>query len=103
MEPPNSSKRSSDEGPTHNSQKIQLNVLSPSVGVPNKLSFADIPTSTTVGKLKEMICARASSNPSPAKQRLIYRGRPLVREEMKLVDVFTQDTVSWTDYLRRSR
>lgn len=74
-------------------QKILLHILSPSVGVPNKITFSDIPICTTVGQLKKMIYDEVASKPSPQWQRLIYRGRALIQDEVTLADIFTQNTV----------
>lgn len=92
MEEPGSS-----SGPSKKSvekrQKFMLHVLSPSADVPNKITFPDVPVSATVGELKTKICNAVDSRPPPERQRLIYRGRPLLRDTATLKDIFTEETV----------
>lgn len=95
MEEQGSSSRASAKD---SEQKINLNVLSPSFGIPNKISFQDIPTSTTIGELKKRIYDVVPSKPSPQWQRLIYRGRALIQDSLTLKDIFTQNMV-WSGLL----
>ncbi len=74
-------------------QNFMLHVLSPSADFPHKLTFADVPVSATVGELKTKICNAVASRPSPERQRLIYSGKPLLRDTATLKDVFTEETV----------
>ena len=74
-------------------RKITLNILSPSDEVPGKLTFNDCPTSTTVAELKLRICGALATRPAPERQRLIYRGKPLVQDSVTLGDVFSQEVV----------
>ncbi|KAL6720412.1 hypothetical protein ACLMJK_002334 [Lecanora helva] len=71
---------------------INLVILSPSSEV-NKLTFSSISTTTTIGELRERITAAVSSHPPPGRQRLIYRGHPLLDANRTLKDVFTQEIV----------
>lgn len=75
-------------------QKVLLHVLSPSTEVPNKLTFPDILASTTIRELKSKIQDAVPSRPDPARQRLIYWGKPITQEQLSLKDVFTQEVVS---------
>lgn len=74
-------------------QKVIIHVLSPSIEVPNKLTFAELPTSITIGELKKKICDAVPARPAPQRQRLIYRGKALVNDGTSLKDIFTQETV----------
>ena len=73
---------------------IDLKLLSPSPDVPpSGLFFEDIPTSTTLGELRNRITAALSSRPPPARQRLIYFGRVLQRDDDTLAGVFGENNV----------
>ncbi|KAL8738783.1 MAG: hypothetical protein Q9181_000461 [Wetmoreana brouardii] len=75
-------------------QTIVLNILSPSTEeIPNKLSFSDIPVSTTVRALKEKIQYAVAARPSLQRQRLIYQGKVLASDQASLKDVFGQDAI----------
>jgi hypothetical protein len=74
-------------------ENINLNILSPSVEVPSRLSYSRIPTSTTIAELKRRIQNDVETRPSPERQRLIYRGRALVQEEKTLAEIFGDETV----------
>ena len=71
---------------------INLVILSPSPDV-TKLNFSNISTATTIGDLKEKISAEVATRPTPARQRLIYRGHALVDAGKSLKEVFTQEIV----------
>ena len=75
-------------------QTIRLHVLSPSAEVPNKLTFPLVDISTTVGELKRKIQDAVDTKPAPERQRLIYRGKPLTRDNFTLKDVFGEEAVS---------
>lgn len=74
-------------------QTILLHVLSPSIEIPHKLIFSDVPTSTTVAELKTRICNAVPSRPASERQRLIYRGKALVKDGATLSEIFSQETV----------
>ena len=93
MEEPGSSSGSSSTHPITKRQKFILHVLSPSADVPNKITFPDVPVSATVGELKTKICNAVDSRPSPERQRLIYQGKPLMRDTNTLKEIFTEETV----------
>lgn len=88
------SRPGSPEEPSQEAQALLLHVLSPSAEVPDKLTFSSIPVTTTVAELKARIQDAIPSMPSPARQRLIYRGKALVKDTDTLKDVFGQETVS---------
>ncbi|KAL2006576.1 hypothetical protein VTN00DRAFT_9244 [Thermoascus crustaceus] len=64
-----------------------LHVLSPSLDAPNRLTFNDLPLTTTVAELKARISQSIPSRPSSDKQRLIYRGKPLVNDSAMLQNI----------------
>jgi hypothetical protein len=75
-------------------QTIDLKLLSPSPDVPaNGLSLENLPTSTTLGELRNRITAALASHPPPARQRLIYFGRVLQRDDDTLASVFGENNV----------
>lgn len=85
---------SSSDSSTPNVQTIVLNVLSPSTDeVPRKLTFPDLPISTTVRALKERIQRTVPARPALLRQRLIYQGKVLASEETSLEDIFGQEAV----------
>ncbi|MCJ1402692.1 hypothetical protein MMC11_005913 [Xylographa trunciseda] len=77
--------------------RIYLNILSPSSEVPQKLTYPDISTSTTIHELKRRIQNDIETRPGPERQRLIYRGRALVQEEKTLEDIFGREAVQGSD------
>lgn len=74
---------------------INLQVVSPSVGVNRPLLFPGLPASTTIKQLKERIRQSLPLRPSDENQRLIYRGRALSRDTDSLLDIFGTDAVSY--------
>ncbi|RFU76949.1 ubiquitin family [Trichoderma arundinaceum] len=70
---------------------INLQVVSPSVGVNRPLLFPGLPAATTIKQLKERIRQTLPLRPSDENQRLIYRGRALLRDSDSLLDVFGAD------------
>ncbi|KAL8915244.1 MAG: hypothetical protein Q9171_000363 [Xanthocarpia ochracea] len=92
--------RSSSDHATPKAQTIILNVLSPSTEeVPKKLTFSDIPISTTVRALKERIQNTVPARPPLLRQRLIYQGKVLASDEISLKDVFGQEAISRSEAL----
>lgn len=93
MEGSSSTNQAPPKEPSSHRQTIVLHVLSPSVEVPNKITFPVLPIAMTIGELKYEICDKVASRPRPERQRLIYRGKALVQENLTLREVFSQDTV----------
>ncbi|KAL8675577.1 MAG: hypothetical protein Q9168_000089 [Polycauliona sp. 1 TL-2023] len=86
---------SSSDRSTPKAQTIVLHVLSPSIEeIPRKLTFADLPISTTVRALKEKIQATVPARPVLSRQRLIYQGKVLASEDSTLKDIFGQEAVN---------
>ncbi|OKL64104.1 hypothetical protein UA08_01042 [Talaromyces atroroseus] len=77
----------SGEAPKDSSPAISLRILSPSFESSQRLSFDNLPASTTVADVKNLITPLAPNHPTPDQQRLIYRGRPLLDNSAALQDV----------------
>ncbi|KAK2850692.1 hypothetical protein FQN49_005416, partial [Arthroderma sp. PD_2] len=58
-------------------QPIVLHVVSPSFDAQRRITFNDLPLSTTISEVKAKITKELPSRPPPENQRLIYRGKPL--------------------------
>ncbi|KAF2124784.1 hypothetical protein P153DRAFT_360960 [Dothidotthia symphoricarpi CBS 119687] len=67
---------------------LNLRILSPSDEVEGGVTFAELPTSTTVKQLRERIQDAVPSRPAPERMRLIYRGRVVANDGDTLGDVF---------------
>ncbi|KAL6879739.1 hypothetical protein HDV57DRAFT_497984 [Trichoderma longibrachiatum] len=76
---------------------VNLQVVSPSVGVSRPLLFPGLPAATTIKQLKERIRQSLPLRPSDEHQRLIYRGRALVRDADSLQDVFGAEEIRSPD------
>lgn len=85
---------SSNNGSIVDELTVNLQVLSPSVGVNRPLLFPSLSASTTVKQLKEKIRQTLPLRPADDNQRLIHRGRAIVRESDTLEDIFGEDAVS---------
>ena len=72
---------------------VTLQVVSPSVGVTRPLLFTDLAADTTLKQLKEKIRQMLPLRPADDHQRLIYRGRALIRDTETLLDIFGEDAV----------
>lgn len=79
-----------DEAP----RTVTLHVLSPSLEGQNRLTFDNLPLTTTVGALKERITESIPSRPSAAQQRLIYRGKALLDHNVTLQNILEPSSVS---------
>lgn len=79
---------------------INLQIVSPSVGVSRPLQFPTTPAITTIKALKGMIREALPIRPADSHQRLIYRGKALVREEQSLLEVMGAENVSGFVYTR---
>ncbi|KAH6889921.1 hypothetical protein B0T10DRAFT_404213 [Thelonectria olida] len=76
---------------------VNLQVVSPSVGVNRPLMFPGIVAATTIKQLKEKIRQLLPSRPADENQRLIHRGRAIVRETDTLLDIFGLDALRTPD------
>lgn len=75
---------------------VDLVIVSPSVAVPQPLRFPGTLASTTIKELKGKIRDGVPLHPAEDSQRLIHRGRALVRDGDTLLDVLGADAVSIT-------
>ncbi|KAJ6789748.1 hypothetical protein PWT90_05748 [Aphanocladium album] len=76
---------------------INLQVVSPSVGVNRPLQFPTTPATTTIKSLKGMIRDALPLRPADTNQRLIYRGKALLRDEETLLEILGADSLRTTD------
>ncbi|KAF1730891.1 hypothetical protein CRV24_008962 [Beauveria bassiana] len=76
---------------------INLQIVSPSVGVNRPLQFPATPASTTIKALKGLIRDALPLHPADSNQRLIYRGKALLREDATLLDILGAEAVRTTD------
>ncbi|KAJ3488353.1 hypothetical protein NLG97_g6208 [Lecanicillium saksenae] len=76
---------------------INLQIVSPSVGVNRPLQFPTTPATTTIKTLKGMIRDALPLRPADTNQRLIYRGKALLREEETLLEIMGAETLRTTD------
>ncbi|KAI0116811.1 hypothetical protein F4814DRAFT_414032 [Daldinia grandis] len=81
-----------------NSETFTLQILSPSVGIPQPLALQKLPIGTTVKQLKERIRDVVSTKPADQAQRLIHRGRLLARDNETMTDIFGQEALRSTDH-----
>lgn len=56
----------------------------------------DLPLEATVGELRARITQSLPSQPPPATQRLIYRGRPLTNDSQMLSEILGSVEVSFS-------
>lgn len=77
---------------------VNLQIVSPSVSVNRPLLFPDLPAMTTIKDLKEKIRQTLPLRPADDCQRLIHRGRALMRASDTLLDVFGPEAVSHPRY-----
>lgn len=82
---------------------VNLQIVSPSVGVDRPLLFPELPAATTIKQLKDKIRHALPTRPPDDSQRLIHRGRVLLREADSLLDIFGAESVSWHISLNKSR
>jgi hypothetical protein len=78
---------------TEQKPTINLKVLSPSTEVEGGVTFADLPTTTTIKELRSRIQDAVPSRPATERMRLIYRGRVVANDADTLGDVFGADNV----------
>ena len=75
-------------------QALDIKVLSPSpeVGAAG-LFFENVPVTSTVAEFKARIREALPTRPGPERQRLIYLGRALARDQEPLGEVFGRNAV----------
>lgn len=83
-----------DPSPLVGRTTIDIRVLSPSPEVgTGGLQLRNVAVNTTIGALKATIAESIPSHPGPERQRLIYLGRALARDEEELLNIFGRDAV----------
>lgn len=75
------------------SPAFTLQIISPSVAVPQPLNFTGLPVNTSVRQLKERIRDAIDAKPGAQAQRLIHRGRLLARDDDTMLEVFGEEAV----------
>ena len=70
-----------------------LIIISPSLGLNDRLTFPHLPATTTVVQLKAKIRDVLPSKPADENQRLIHRGRMLGRDTETMLEIFGQEAV----------
>ncbi|RKF77517.1 putative ubiquitin family protein [Golovinomyces cichoracearum] len=78
-------------------QKIStfpLQIVSPSVGIPQTLEFRELSVNLKVKDLKTLIRDSLVCRPSEKSQRLIHRGRMLTRETETMLEIFGEEVLS---------
>ncbi|KAG6271801.1 hypothetical protein E4U49_003370 [Claviceps purpurea] len=76
---------------------VNLQIVSPSVGVDRPLLFPELPAATTIKQLKDKIRHALPTRPPDESQRLIHRGRVLLREADSLLDIFGAESLRTPD------
>ncbi|MCJ1310344.1 hypothetical protein MMC25_004008 [Agyrium rufum] len=94
---PSAAKSSPEPPSTSSVPGLTLNVRSPSNRVPPHLTLSGITRNTTIREVKNKIQSSIPSGPSPEDQRLIYRARPLVRDDMTVEEIFGQEELRHSD------
>ncbi|KLU91399.1 hypothetical protein MAPG_09919 [Magnaporthiopsis poae ATCC 64411] len=73
---------------------INVEIVSPSAGVPVPLSLPDLPIKTTVAQLKDMVRQKLTvPDPAAVDLRVIYQGRMLAPPELTLENALGLDAV----------
>ncbi|KAH8174293.1 peroxisomal membrane anchor protein (Pex14p) conserved region domain-containing protein [Sarocladium implicatum] len=73
---------------------VDLVIVSPSVAVPQPLRFPGTPASTTIKELKAKIRDAVALHPAEENQRLIHRGRALVRDGDTLLEILSAEAIA---------
>ncbi|KAG6023312.1 hypothetical protein E4U19_004454 [Claviceps sp. Clav32 group G5] len=76
---------------------VNLQIVSPSVGVDRPLLFPELPAETTIKQLKGKIRHALPTRPPDESQRLIHRGRVLLQEADSLLDIFGVESLRTPD------
>ncbi|KAL9621650.1 MAG: hypothetical protein Q9160_003902 [Pyrenula sp. 1 TL-2023] len=83
----------SSSGNARSARTIDLTILSPNaIGIPNnRILLLDLPVTIDIAHLKELIRQEVPSHPQPDRQRLIYRGKPLLDATITLAELFSPE------------
>jgi len=79
-------------------ESIDLQIMSPSPGVPQPWLIRGIPPTTSVRQLKERLRNVLEARPADNAQRLIHRGRLLARDDETLLGIFGEDAIRSADH-----
>lgn len=85
------------ESTTTGELTVTLQLVSPSVTVNRPLLFPDLPATTTVKQIKEKVRETLPTQPIDDHQRLIHRGRALIRDTDSLLDILGEHAVGYLD------
>ncbi|KAI1496766.1 hypothetical protein F5X99DRAFT_57829 [Biscogniauxia marginata] len=83
---------------SNESNVYTLQIISPSVGVPQPLALRSVPATTTVQQLKEKIRNAIDAKPTDQAQRLIHRGRLLSRDSETMLELFGEEALRSTEH-----
>lgn len=90
----NDPSHTSDALDTADPLTVNLHVTGPALGSGGgSIIFTALPAAINIRQLKEQIRERLAGRPAPESQRLIYRGRPLMRDSETLLQIFGSETV----------
>lgn len=81
------------EAATSGDLTVSLQLVSPSVTVTRPLLFPDLAVTTTIKQLKDKVRETLPTQPASDHQRLIHRGRALIRDTDTLLDILGEDAV----------
>ncbi|RKF80012.1 putative ubiquitin family protein [Golovinomyces cichoracearum] len=79
---------------TKKNSTFPLQIVSPSVGIPQLLEFRELSVNLKVKDLKTLIRDSLVCRPSEKLQRLIHRGRMLTRETETMLEIFGEEVLS---------
>ncbi|RKF83409.1 putative ubiquitin family protein [Golovinomyces cichoracearum] len=79
---------------TKKNSTFPLQIVSPSVGIPQMLEFRELSVNLKVKDLKTLIRDSLVCRPSEKLQRLIHRGRMLTRETETMLEIFGEEVLS---------
>ncbi|KEQ93303.1 hypothetical protein AUEXF2481DRAFT_6837 [Aureobasidium subglaciale EXF-2481] len=88
--------RASNSSMAQSTRTLSLRILSPSAGLGDSLDMANVPLSTTIGMLKQLLMEKLPSNPTPDRMRLIHFGRLLANENETLGQLFGEAALTQT-------
>ncbi|KAI5286353.1 hypothetical protein KEM54_006854 [Ascosphaera aggregata] len=72
-------------------EEVNVNIVSPSAGVPDNFVLKNVKLTETVLGLKQRLNNELESHPTPSDQRLIYRGKPLLNDSDTLKTILRFD------------
>ena len=79
---------------------VTITIKSPGAELPTTLH--DIKLRTTISDLKKIIREQSASHPAESRQRLIFHGKPLLRDQQTLSEALGENMVSCVLYIYTS-